>query len=63
MDKLHRMEEAAGLLGIRPQTLRAWDRQDKIRVVRTPGGKRCVPESEIRRLQGENTAMVDRPRT
>jgi len=53
MDRLHRMEEAAGLLGIHPQTLRAWDVQGKIRVVRTPGGKRRVPESEIRRLQGE----------
>ena len=47
------MEEAARLLGIHPQTLRAWDVQGKIRVVRTPGGKRRVPESEIRRLQGE----------
>ena len=54
MDRLHRMEEAAGLLGIHPQTLRAWDVQGKIRVVRTPGGKRRVPESEIRRLQGED---------
>ena len=54
MDRLHRMEEAAGLLGIHPQTLRAWDVQGKIRVVRTPGGKRRVPESEIRRLQGQD---------
>lgn len=53
MDRLIRMEEAARLLGIHPQTLRAWDVQGTIRVVRTPGGKRRVPESEIRRLQGE----------
>jgi excisionase family DNA binding protein len=56
MDRFHRMEEAARLLGIHPQTLRAWDVQGKIRVVRTPGGKRRVPESEIRRLQGEPVA-------
>ena len=54
MDRLRWMEEAAGLLGIHPQTLRAWDVQGKIRVVRTPGGKRRVPESEIRRLQGQD---------
>ena len=57
------MEEAAGLLGIHPQTLRAWDVQGKIRVVRTPGGKRRVPESEIRRLQGEGGTAADRPCT
>ena len=54
MDRLRRMEEAAGLLGIHPQTLRTWDVQGKIRVVRTPVGKRRVPESEIRRLQGQD---------
>jgi putative resolvase len=54
MDRLYRMEEAASLLGIHPQTLRVWDVQGKIRVVRTPGGKRRVPESEIRRLRGED---------
>ncbi len=57
------MEEAAGLLGIHPQTLRAWDVQGKIRVVRTTGGKRRVPESEIRRLQGEGGTAADHPCT
>ena len=52
------MEEAAGLLGIHPQTLRAWDVPGKFRVVRTPGGKRRVLESEIRRLQGEGDAAA-----
>ena len=51
MERLIGVAEAARLLGIHPQTLRAWDVQGKIRVVRTPGGKRRVPESEIRRLQ------------
>ena len=53
MERLVGVAEAARLLGIHPQTLRVWDVQGTIRVTRTPGGKRRVPESEIRRLQGE----------
>ncbi len=30
-----------------------WDREGMIRVVRTPGGRRRIPESEILRIQGE----------
>jgi len=41
------------LLGLHPRTIQKWDKQGKIRVVRTPGGRRRIPESEIRRLQGE----------
>jgi len=32
--------------------LRKWDRQGRIRVVRTVGGRRRVPESEVERLLG-----------
>jgi len=41
------------LLGLHPRTIQKWDKQGKIRVVRTLGGRRRIPESEIRRLQGE----------
>jgi len=41
------------LLGLHPRTIQKWDKQGKIRVLRTPGGRRRMPESEIRRLQGE----------
>ena len=41
------------LLGLHPRTIQKWDKQGKIRVLRTPGGRRRIPESEIRRLQGE----------
>jgi len=41
------------LLGLHPRTIQKWDKQGKIRVLRTPGGRRKIPESEIRRLQGE----------
>ena len=58
MERLIGVAEAARLLGIHPQTLRVWDVQGKVRIVRTPGGKRRVPESEIRRLQG-GQVLVD----
>jgi len=39
-------------LGVHPNTLRKWDKQGKIRVVRTVGGRRRIPESEVERLIG-----------
>lgn len=50
MDPLIPVERAAKMLGVHP---RYWDEQGKIRVVRTPGGKRWIPESGICRLRGE----------
>jgi len=47
------LKEACLLLGLHPRTIQKWDKQGKIRVVRTLGGRRRIPESEIRRLQGE----------
>jgi len=52
-EKLYTLKEACLLLGLHPRTIQKWDKQGKIRVVRTPGGRRRIPESEIRRLQGE----------
>lgn len=39
-------------MGVHVSTIQRWDRQGKIRVVRTAGGKRRIPESEIQRLLG-----------
>ena len=39
-------------MGVHPNTLRKWDKQGKIRVVRTVGGRRRMPESEVERLIG-----------
>jgi putative resolvase len=39
-------------LGVHPNTLRKWDREGKVRVVRTVGGRRRIPESEVERLMG-----------
>jgi len=54
MDRLFTLKEACRILGIHPNTLRKWDRNGKIRVVRTIGGRRRIPESEIKRLLGIN---------
>ncbi len=48
MERLLTLKEACKLLGIHPNTLRKWDKQGKIRVVRTVGGRRRIPESELK---------------
>ena len=50
MERLLTLKEACKLLGIHPNTLRKWDKQGKIRVVRTVGDRRRIPESEVKRL-------------
>lgn len=55
------MEEASRLLGVSRSAIRLWERRGRIRCVRTPGGQRRVPESEIRRLRGEDV-LPPKPR-
>jgi len=50
MERLYTMKEASKLLGVHIRTIQKWDKQGKIRCVRTIGGKRRVPESEIKRI-------------
>lgn len=52
MEKHYTMREASRILGVTVRTLQRWDKEGKIRCVRTVGGKRRVPESEIRRILG-----------
>jgi len=52
-ERLYTLKEACLLLCLHPRTIQKWDKQGKIRVVRTLGGRRRISESEIRRLQGE----------
>jgi len=33
-------------------TIRAWDKNGKIRTIRTPGNQRRIPEEELRRILG-----------
>jgi len=55
----YRIGEAAGLLGVRVETLRRWEREGKVRVSRTKGDQRLVPAEEVARLLAERR---DRPK-
>jgi len=50
MERLYTMKDASKLLGVHIRTIQKWDKEGKIRCVRTIGGKRRVPESEIKRI-------------
>ena len=52
MEKLYTLKEAKKLLGVTTRTIQRWDKEGKIRVVRTVGGRRRIPESEIKRILG-----------
>lgn len=54
MEKLLLMKEACQLLGVTTTTIQRWDREGKIRIVRTPGGRRRIPLSEVERITGKN---------
>ncbi|MDA8144550.1 MAG: IS607 family transposase [Thermaerobacter sp.] len=55
-EKLLRPGEAATLLGVSLMTLRRWEADGSLRVVRTPHGSRRIPLSEVQRLQGTKPA-------
>jgi len=59
MEKLYRLKEASEILGVHPKTLQRWAREGKIKTVKTAGGIRRIPESEIRRLLGEKIDFRD----
>jgi putative resolvase len=52
MERLYTLKEAKKLLGVTTRTIQRWDRDGKIKVVRTVGGRRRIPESEVRRILG-----------
>ncbi|MBS7288671.1 MAG: recombinase family protein, partial [Candidatus Freyarchaeota archaeon] len=51
-ERLYTLKEAKKLLGVTTWTIQQWDRQGKIKCVRTIGGRRRIPESEIKRILG-----------
>lgn len=51
-ERVVRVGEAARALGVSLDTLRRWDRQGRIRVVRDRSNRRQVPLSEVERLSG-----------
>jgi len=60
VEKLYTLKEAKKLLGVTTRTIQRWDRDGKIKVVRTVGGRRRIPESEIKRILGlkEERAVI-----
>ena len=48
------LKEASKRLGIHPNTLRNWERQGVVRLIRLPGSRyRRVPVSEVQRLAAQ----------
>lgn len=60
MDKLYTLKEASKLLNVTKQTIRNWDNEGKMRVVRTEGRHRRIPESEIKRILGESKQKTEK---
>jgi molybdopterin-binding protein len=57
-----RIGEAAEMLGVSPETLRRWEREDRLRVERSAGGQRLVPLTEVSRLLADRRRSgTDRP--
>lgn len=57
-----RVGEAAELLGVSVETIRRWERDGKLKTVRTKGGQRVVPLADVKRLLDERRkSAVDRP--
>ncbi len=50
--KLLNLKTVTELLDVSVKTLQRWDAQGKIQVVRTPSGRRRIPESEVHRILG-----------
>jgi molybdopterin-binding protein len=46
----YRIGEAAGMLGVRVETVRRWEREGRLTTTRTAGGQRLVPAAEVARL-------------
>jgi len=54
------MKEASKILGVSVRRLQIWDREGKIECVRIIGGRRRIPESELKRILGIREADVSR---
>jgi putative resolvase len=58
MEILLRPKEAAKRLGISVKTIQRMDSAGTLKVIRTPTGRRRIPESEVHRLMGLNEIRV-----
>lgn len=46
------LKKASEILGVTTQTLRNWHNNGKIKVIRTMGGHRRIPMTEIEKITG-----------
>lgn len=51
MDELIGIRRASKMLGVNPETLRNWDKNEKFKAIRTKGGHRRYKLSDIEKLQ------------
>ncbi|MFQ6052496.1 MAG: IS607 family transposase [Candidatus Hydrothermarchaeota archaeon] len=58
MEKHYRPKEAAEILGLTTRHLRKLENEGKIRCIRTPGGRRRFPQSELERVLGISRPKV-----
>lgn len=58
METLLRPKDAAKQLGVSVRTLQRMDASGTLKVVRTTGNRRRIPESEVHRLMGLNNIRV-----
>jgi putative resolvase len=49
-ETLYAVGDTARQLGVSIDTIRRWEREGKLHGIRTPGGQRRFPRSEINRL-------------
>lgn len=59
LERHYTLKEASEILGVSVRRLQIWDKEGKIRCVRTLGGRR-IPESEIKRILGIKGSDVSR---
>jgi len=60
MAKVYSVGEFAEELGVHPETVKRWCREDKVTYVRTAGGHRRIPHSELQRLEGTTQPRTDK---
>jgi putative resolvase len=48
------------MLGVSTKTLQRWDAAEKIKMIRTLGGRRRVPASEVERLMGKISSQNEK---
>ncbi|MBZ4655203.1 MAG: putative site-specific integrase-resolvase [Peptococcaceae bacterium] len=59
MEKMLTSHQAAKLLNVWPHTLRRWEREGKLKPLRTPGGHRRYKELQIMALIGEEITVIE----